>query len=627
MLGWMLRGGDHAPNAPDAEAQEDATRVELPDTPAPVFAARALKSALFGTPARADDSPRRQKTKASRRTSTMAKADKGSSGTPSKPPGILLTPGTGTSRRKRVSFGQQVTDFDPTGGNGGATQRADTVAKPTTDAGGATSKAADDTDDDWEEEDDDGCCTHDVTLDLNEPHSQSGRYWKGQFERYHQEAKAEMEKLLKYKQLAKSYARQKDAEAVRLSERLRDERQRVIKMEMKIADNASQIVSRHGDNGPDGEPTELLAKLTKQTALAADYRQRVHDLETKLDDVVRQKEQSAEASGRRRRVATTASPTTQKTLLETQRELRRARVQLKELDSLRHEVSLLKTRVKTAETRAHAGDKQDVDESMSTRHGRLRTQLDESREEGRQKAEELRQLKHDFEAFKKESEAHEAETRAVLQRAHSKISDLKKEMRVLKAADTGKCRPSGRCPSPDDNGLEARRDKTAQDGRSRGRDVTGKDSNSKRSTEEGALTERTNAERPRWQPFVARSPRVVRGSSDQGQSGSGRWKPGAEEQPVRPQTKSNSQEQQQQQQQHQQPGRTRRKASDDDDDDDDDVDDVPRCKPEANDEAKATTKRRSSVLPPDRRAAALARIESRLEEKRRRAHDKENRRP
>ncbi|RDA94220.1 hypothetical protein CP533_0625 [Ophiocordyceps camponoti-saundersi (nom. inval.)] len=450
MLGWMLRGSENA------ESQGDATHEELPDTPAPVFAARALKSALFGTPALHHDSPLSKKeSRESRR--IMTGTDKGSSGTPSKPPGILLTPGTGTSRRKRVSFGQQVADTELKPG------------KPSTEAS-SPSKATDDSEADWEEEDDDDFCTHDVTLDLNEPHSQSGRYWKEQFERYHQEAKAEMEKLLKYKQLAKSYARQKDAEAIRLAERLREERQRVVNMEKKIADNASQIVSRH-DHDDDREPGELLAKLTKQTSLAAEYRQRVHELESELDEAMRQKDQqqSAEAAGRRRRAVTAASPTTQKTLVETQRELRRARVQLRELDALRQEISTLKkTHVKTT----GVSDKKDRGDDSSL----LRLQLDESREEMRRKSKELDQLKSDFEAFRKASEAHDADSRAVLERAQGKVSDLKKEMRALKA---------GRRLSPDDN---RRRNK---------------DSN------EGALTERTNVEKTnKWQPFVARSPRI-----------------------------------------------------------------------------------------------------------------------
>ena len=32
----------------------------------------------------------------------------------------------------------------------------------------------------WEEADDEDHCMHDITLDLNEPHSRSGKYWKSE---------------------------------------------------------------------------------------------------------------------------------------------------------------------------------------------------------------------------------------------------------------------------------------------------------------------------------------------------------------------------------------------------------------------------------------------------------------
>src|SRR5688572_26253027 len=78
----------------------DTTVADQPDTPAPVFAARAFKSVLFG----AQGAPSNPKAPCP---STVALDVKD---TPSKPPGILLTPGTGTTRRKRVSFGHDVGD-------------------------------------------------------------------------------------------------------------------------------------------------------------------------------------------------------------------------------------------------------------------------------------------------------------------------------------------------------------------------------------------------------------------------------------------------------------------------------------------------------------------------------------
>ncbi|KAF9774640.1 hypothetical protein IL306_007333, partial [Fusarium sp. DS 682] len=192
------------------------TQIDQPDTPAPVFAARAFKSALFGTPARPTNQPTRAIAKdRSERTDRESR-------TPPRPQGILLTPGTGTTRRKRVSFGQDVKKNNNPSKEPDARQRTrlnDALEKASKSVNqkNTIQPDQDDSSDEWEEADDEDYCTHDITVDLNEPHSQSGRYWKEEFEKYHEDAKAEMEKLLKYKQLAKSYAKQKDAEAIELA--------------------------------------------------------------------------------------------------------------------------------------------------------------------------------------------------------------------------------------------------------------------------------------------------------------------------------------------------------------------------------------------------------------------------
>ncbi|KAL2152070.1 hypothetical protein VTH82DRAFT_5254 [Thermothelomyces myriococcoides] len=92
MISWALRR--NSDSARDATASDDTTQIEAPDTPAPVFAVRALKTALFGTPAPRDRRPASKSGNDNTATknggSTAATADK----SPAKPPGILLTPGT-----------------------------------------------------------------------------------------------------------------------------------------------------------------------------------------------------------------------------------------------------------------------------------------------------------------------------------------------------------------------------------------------------------------------------------------------------------------------------------------------------------------------------------------------------
>ncbi|CAH0058957.1 unnamed protein product [Clonostachys solani] len=557
MLGWMLNRGENAPNGLD---EGDTTQIDQPDTPAPVFAARAFRNALFGTPANSREELRARPAK------SVTISGNGSRTPNSKPQGILLTPGTGTSRPKRVSFGRDVgggsklleessqiaiRDINVPKGAKSATSSEATKQEQAAGAGGNVPAS----DDDWEEDDDDvdpeNLCSHDITVDLNEPHSQSGLYWKHEFEKYQQDARTEMEKMLKYKQLAKSYARQKDAEAINLAEKLKTEQQKVIDMEKKITENASQIISRFENKSENASP-EVLANLAKQTALAKEYKEQVQDLENQLEEFLEDRQDTAEPTVRRRRMG--ASPRTQRTLLETQRELRKARNQAKELNDLRHQVSSLKERLKAAEERADQAGSGAHREDGLPRAKELRAQLRQEREESRRKDEEIQQLKKEFEAYREESQAQEKDRNDVLQRAHSKISDLKKEIKTLKS---GGADPIPRQNANKQDALEATTGADMANQRSNVAEMRARPRQSEAATREmpdevisrtpegspgkgftstrhrtarekpvngefrpratvedpipiamsGALNNRPVLDKPRWQPFVPRSPR------------------------------------------------------------------------------------------------------------------------
>ncbi|KAK8100946.1 Spindle-body formation-associated protein [Apiospora kogelbergensis] len=210
MLGWAIkRGYQTATGASDAPRQPedagDTTQIDVPDTPAPVFAARAVRHAIFGTPAPATNTITRP---------PRLLSDNGPRSPPKSPPkptGILMTPGTATSRRKRVSFGHEVQKKQNDALAQSPTKPAQ-PAKPT-----APTRDEDMSDEDWEDED-----PADVTIDLNEPKSQSGRYWKTQFNKYHDDAREEMSKLVKHKHLSRMYAQQKDVENTELQERVKE---------------------------------------------------------------------------------------------------------------------------------------------------------------------------------------------------------------------------------------------------------------------------------------------------------------------------------------------------------------------------------------------------------------------
>jgi myosin heavy subunit len=283
---------------------------------------------------------------------------------------------------------------------------------------------------DWEWEDD-VCCNHDVTVDLNEPHSESGKYWKAEWARYREEAKSDIEQLVKYKANAKSFAAKKDTEASQLSQKLKEEQAKVTEMEGKIADMAAKLASSE-KHGTDKDRASLTKDLARQNTLIAEYRDRVKDLETRLKEAP---SQSNSIRSSHQRIDT--SPRTEQNLLEVSRELRKARSELRQLDRLRDEVKRLKSnlatsreRVATLEAQASAGEF-----AESSRIRNLEKELHEAKEESQQKDIEIRKLKKDYEALKRDAKSRTAEAMQVLQGKNAKIEELEKKLEDLRAAN------------------------------------------------------------------------------------------------------------------------------------------------------------------------------------------------
>lgn len=239
-------------------------------------------------------------------------------GSPTK--SILLTPGTAAARRKTVSFGDAVANDEQKkparGGNEDKPQqragsitsqwnsgRPSPTKKPRSkltqsllDAREAKSSEKEDllvpvpkkdepkvgpsktTSETWN----DGPITDDgdETINLNEPRSQSGQYWKSEFENYRAKTDREIRKLIQYRSVAKSYARKKDLEALRLAEKLKAEEAKVTEVERKVSELASGMVE--GTEGETGRE-EVVKDLVNQTTLALQYKQKANALRKTLE--------------------------------------------------------------------------------------------------------------------------------------------------------------------------------------------------------------------------------------------------------------------------------------------------------------------------------------------------------
>ncbi|KAJ2905299.1 hypothetical protein MKZ38_005812 [Zalerion maritima] len=440
MFGWVLRKGvEGATGAkPTRTANlDDTTQLDIPDTPAPVFAARAIKRAVFGTPGPPKDETMRLDLDTNAPvTKSEADADFRSDLSPTKPTGILLTPGTGTSRRKTVTFRHDVkanaSAEDIANGMGRKsrprrTRLTETLEKARRQKSEMPSSQEPHVseDEDWVEEEEDGqpACDHDLTIDLNEPHSRSGRYWKASFEKYHGEAKTEMEKLVKYKQLAKSYAKMKDAEAMELRLKLKEEQKKVAKMEEEIANEASKLATKmmRGEK----ETPEMMRGLAKHTALAVQYREQVKELEAML----KEKEADNEDvwnSDKRKGGQYMASSKTQKTILETQRELRKARAQTREIGDVKQRLE----RVEARNKKLDEDNRRLREETTNIRD--LERQIKHLNMDSERKQEEHEALRKDYEKIKDNAKARHGEATWVVQQKDEKIADLKREIRSLK---------------------------------------------------------------------------------------------------------------------------------------------------------------------------------------------------
>lgn len=297
--------------------EEGASYVcEEPETPAPTFAMRALRSALLGTPHVKQEQNHGQAVVDAARSDqhegfyTSHPSRIGLPPSPTK--GILLTPGTGANKRKTVSFGglmpkdgddvrkslnskaetrelqipQTWTDSSP--------EKAGevTITKSLFEARLGDSKrrihtssvrlnaenqerASSAKQDDARSIDQARMAPQmpDTTVDLNLPCSTSGKYWKDEYEQYHRKSNRELKRIIQHGQTIRSYAQRKDSEATCLNKKLKTELAKVATMEARVSELATELGNARAQDVSDPHsPEELVGRLAKQTTLAVHYK-------------------------------------------------------------------------------------------------------------------------------------------------------------------------------------------------------------------------------------------------------------------------------------------------------------------------------------------------------------------
>jgi hypothetical protein len=405
---------------------------------------------------------------------------------PTKLPGILLTPGTATTRRKTVSFGNVPNNFDQDGVrdvteknkqnlstqtqessykasrktsltrtlelaretktrksgfdvNGGSLRsqqlidpsqdiqdvEEETTKQPSTTNTGTSQASNQELLQELISGDQfDG----DMTMDLNEPHSQSGKYWKSEYEQYHEQAKVEMQKLLKYKQLAKSYAKKKDAETLVLTGRLKEEQRRITAMEDKISKLSTQIVTP-GFVGHEGQCSELVKDLAKQTALALQYKAQVEEFRTEEE---RKRAQANAGEG-----GIFVSPRTEESLTDTRRGLKMPPEQVRDLAPLRQEVKDLRQALLIVE-KSNSKLQEDntkltqqllhADSCLEKQEDKSKRLLQAAEEQLQKKVEAYKSLQQDYNTLKEKAKAQRGNAEYLLRKSNEKAVGLKREL-------------------------------------------------------------------------------------------------------------------------------------------------------------------------------------------------------
>ncbi|KAF2811444.1 uncharacterized protein BDZ99DRAFT_275361 [Mytilinidion resinicola] len=321
-------------------AHVDTTYIDPPDTPAPVFAVKAFKQALFGTPhpdqteqkaaaSNKNGESRTNQLKDSKPRLVPVEANGSREAAPVLSPvknGILMTPGTAAKGRKTVSFGAQVAENagkkgTKTGKSGipndcpgkfpspwtpGTELLAQSDKKPRTKLTAALYDARDSiqtkTTTKPRAKDD-----QDLTLDYMEPRSASGKYWKEQFMSYSQQSEHEMRRLIKKEQIARSFARKKDGDATELTLKLEEEQERHRQQEKTLEEQMKDYQERLRQAMAENARASMEISMLKQQLAAAQQKDPVKP-EVQTKNTIRVHEDPTESVAREYRKTILTKP-------------------------------------------------------------------------------------------------------------------------------------------------------------------------------------------------------------------------------------------------------------------------------------------------------------------------------
>ncbi|KAL2852946.1 spindle pole body formation-associated protein-domain-containing protein [Aspergillus pseudoustus] len=411
--------------------------MEPPETPAPLFALRAFQSALFGTPKADDEDNRNSKPKTNQTTHSDQKShelntrkhaeqkenpsipipnlepDLATTVMASPTKSILMTPGTASNRRKTVSFGEGVVDNErkrddasnrsvktPVMVSGNISSQwasssseskrsrlTQTLMDSRDKSSRASEKASQKPSEPHSSEADSKLTNtpaqgdeNEDTINLNEPRSRSGKYWKAEFDSYRTKTALEIKRLIQYRSAAKQYAKMKDEEAYRLAAKLKEEELKVEEMERHVTQLASTMVAENTR----ADKEQLVQDLTKQTALALQYKHKVSLLRKALEQHGVVGNEVDEISGPQD--ANISSKEATEALYRTQQALAQANAKIDEMKQQQSDFEKLKGLALSSEQKASELEK----ENNMLKHTLARVKQETSKYEDRRKEREAK---------------------------------------------------------------------------------------------------------------------------------------------------------------------------------------------------------------------------------------------